>query len=456
MIGLRSLRLFISSTLGELSDLRNTVRREVSALRQIPVAFEHLEYRAPINIGKLEHCLAEVGRCDALILIVGHRYGDSVTIAGITASMVHHEFLAAVRIGMPIWAFVKKDVESDFNRWRAQSPVGGDLTDVEPSAAYETERGVFDLLQEVSSSRGPIYRATFSHTNEVLDTLCEQIPRLMFQDEPFVWPVPRSLISPPPLLAAIVEGSAPQNWKHLNDSADTLERLIRDGVRDPLALAGLDAVRTRTLSAFCSHEETVLTGIVRPRRRSRHTVFFATDSNSDPLRIRWWSQNVFFERIKAGSLRAMDEQRHPLFYVRVFLLYRIGDLLSQPGLTQWLRAILSFHRTARIRCAFVCGSSTAHLGDRLDNFFLIQPARSIAGSSVLIADQIAGKTYELKDPSLIAFYSTVREQLVDTANRNESGFWLDSCDWNESHIIRRLMDIGRFCGLEHTRHHASL
>ena len=94
----------------------------------------------------------------------------------------------------------------------------------------------------------------------------------------------------------------------------------------------------------------------------------------------------------------------------------------------------------RIRLRFQYGT----FGRPPRQLFLIQPARNIAGSSVLIADQIAGKTCELKDPSLIAFYSTVREQLVDAANRSESGFWLDSYGWDESQIIRRLMDIGGF------------
>jgi len=94
------IRLFLSSVRRGFEELR---ARLLEDLRTAGFDVANMEIFGARPELPLETCLAEIRKCDALILIVGPRYG-ALTEAG-DVSFTHEEFREACRRGIPVLAF---------------------------------------------------------------------------------------------------------------------------------------------------------------------------------------------------------------------------------------------------------------------------------------------------------------------------------------------------------------
>jgi hypothetical protein len=97
----RRLRVFVSSTLGELAEERRAVSRAISALRLTPVMFEAGARPYP----PAEVYRAYLAQSDVFIGIYWQRYGQ--VNAGMEVSGLEEEFLLAGTGGLPRLLYVK-------------------------------------------------------------------------------------------------------------------------------------------------------------------------------------------------------------------------------------------------------------------------------------------------------------------------------------------------------------
>ncbi|MGB2987989.1 MAG: DUF4062 domain-containing protein, partial [Phycisphaerae bacterium] len=95
------IRLFLSSVRRGFEELRAQI---VEGLRTAGFDVANMEIFGARPDLPLESCLAEIRKCDALILIVGPRYG-ALTDAG-DVSFTHEEFREACRRSIPVFAFI--------------------------------------------------------------------------------------------------------------------------------------------------------------------------------------------------------------------------------------------------------------------------------------------------------------------------------------------------------------
>ena len=95
------LRVFISSTLGELADERRAVARAITALRQTPVMFEAGARPHPLR----ELYQSYLAQSDVFIGIYWQRYGQ--LNAGMEVSGLEEEFLLSGTEGLPRLLYVK-------------------------------------------------------------------------------------------------------------------------------------------------------------------------------------------------------------------------------------------------------------------------------------------------------------------------------------------------------------
>ena len=70
-----SLSVFISSTVADLSQERESV---LEAIQTLKLRHESMEYFEARTSRPIETCLEEVRKSDTLVVIVGHRYGNLV------------------------------------------------------------------------------------------------------------------------------------------------------------------------------------------------------------------------------------------------------------------------------------------------------------------------------------------------------------------------------------------
>lgn len=128
-------RLFLSSVRSGLAHLPAQI---VEDLRRGGFDVSNMEIFGARPELPLEACLAELRKCDAVILIVGPRYG-TLTPAG-EVSYTHEEFREACRRGIPVLAFVLPPNEGipDDERNRLRE--------------FETEVGSAVVFQRTSSA----------------------------------------------------------------------------------------------------------------------------------------------------------------------------------------------------------------------------------------------------------------------------------------------------------------
>jgi hypothetical protein len=98
------LRVYVSSTFGDLQEHRQAARDAIVQAGAIPVVMEQF-VASPES--PLEVCRDEVRNSDVMVLIVGHRYG--AVLPGADESITEFEFSAAREAGIPILAFMVAD-----------------------------------------------------------------------------------------------------------------------------------------------------------------------------------------------------------------------------------------------------------------------------------------------------------------------------------------------------------
>lgn len=100
------LKVYVSSTLLDLKNERDTVINWLTDLR-------HLPYHSYVGDSESvrDSCLHDIEQCDLYILILGHRYGAASWLSNEEAvSMTHLEFRHAGEKGIPRIALIRESV----------------------------------------------------------------------------------------------------------------------------------------------------------------------------------------------------------------------------------------------------------------------------------------------------------------------------------------------------------
>jgi hypothetical protein len=159
------MNVYIGSTYSDLKTYREELFRALQRLEGVAVI--GLEYFAPNDIPPLDRCIQAVHRSDAVVLIIGHRYG--FIPEGHDVSIAEIEFNEAQETRKPVLAFVISDealvpassIETDPNRQNQleafknklrSSLLVGSFRSPEDLAAKAT-LSLFNLFREESTSR---------------------------------------------------------------------------------------------------------------------------------------------------------------------------------------------------------------------------------------------------------------------------------------------------------------
>ncbi|MDF1561944.1 MAG: DUF4062 domain-containing protein [Deltaproteobacteria bacterium] len=163
-------RIFLSSTCFDLSEVRDVVRRHLEDLGMDVVASDHPGFGvAPVSHSH-NACLDEVDRSDYLVLIIGGRRGG--TYIGNENSITNEEYTRAARRRIPIFTFVKKEVQTAKKIYR-------DSAKANVSSMVEDVR-VFDFIDLVHSASESNWIWPFENGGDVCHELTAQFAHIVY------------------------------------------------------------------------------------------------------------------------------------------------------------------------------------------------------------------------------------------------------------------------------------
>lgn len=145
--GPQKLRVFISSTVYDLIDVRAELSAHLAAMGVTPVLSDDKlsDFRVQQEMNSIATCLVNVESCDEFILILDRRYGPKLGKAGFDdVSATHLEYRHAIASGRPIHVFVRDRMAAEYSIWKQNKRSEA----IGFPWVKEEDLGLFELLDE--------------------------------------------------------------------------------------------------------------------------------------------------------------------------------------------------------------------------------------------------------------------------------------------------------------------
>ena len=169
------IRVFISSTCYDLSQIRKDLKEGIEAMGHVPILSEYKDFPVSPGQSTAENCINAIrNETDVFVLIIGNRYGYKFESG---KSITNTEFLTALNEGIPIYTFTLKSLIHLLPTWKKnpQADFSGDVDDTK----------VFEFVDEIRSKNG-IWNFEFETAQDILEILKSQWS-FLFQQTLVIW-----------------------------------------------------------------------------------------------------------------------------------------------------------------------------------------------------------------------------------------------------------------------------
>lgn len=142
-------RIFVSSTVYDLIDVRSEVETLVRSLGFMPVMSDSKSegFDTSAQTNSIETCLSNLRTCSAVILILSQRYGPSLRDHGFSDhSATHLEYLEAKKHNIPVYFFVRDRLNAEYSIWKKSS----ERDKLKLSWIDKRQMRIFDFIEEHS------------------------------------------------------------------------------------------------------------------------------------------------------------------------------------------------------------------------------------------------------------------------------------------------------------------
>ena len=115
------MRVFISSTVYDLIDIRAELAEQLRAIGITPVLSDDKlsDFRVQHNVNSIETCLINVESCDEFLLVLDQRCGPTLEKFDYgKISATHLEYQRAIEKKIPVQVYVRDRLEADFIIWK--------------------------------------------------------------------------------------------------------------------------------------------------------------------------------------------------------------------------------------------------------------------------------------------------------------------------------------------------
>jgi len=115
------MKVFISSTVYDLIDIRAELAEQLRAIGITPVLSDDKlsDFRVQHDVNSIETCLVNVESCDEFLLVLDQRYGPTLEKFGYDkVSATHLEYRRAIQKKMPVRVYVRDRFVADYIFWK--------------------------------------------------------------------------------------------------------------------------------------------------------------------------------------------------------------------------------------------------------------------------------------------------------------------------------------------------
>jgi len=169
-------RIFVSSTYYDLKHIRNNLKRFIVQYSFDPVLNEFGNISYDHNKPLDKSCFDEVKLCDMLILIIGGRYGSSISEHNIASkqfydeytSITSQEFRTAFNENIPVYIFIEKSVDSEYYTYLKNKD------NLNVQYAHVDSVNIFKFIEEIKSNFTNNIIFTFERFEHIENQLKEQ------------------------------------------------------------------------------------------------------------------------------------------------------------------------------------------------------------------------------------------------------------------------------------------
>ncbi len=115
------MRVFISSTVYDLIDIRAELAEQLRTMDIVPVLSDDKlsDFHVRHDANSIQTCLVNVGSCDEVIVLLNQRYGPLLDDVGYgKVSATHLEYRHAMKLGIPVHVYVRDRLDADFAIWK--------------------------------------------------------------------------------------------------------------------------------------------------------------------------------------------------------------------------------------------------------------------------------------------------------------------------------------------------
>ena len=156
--------IFISSTCYDLSQIRTDLKDFIVNLGHIPILSEDHDFPINPNLSNSENCINVVNNyADIFVLIIGSRYGYTLSSG---KSITNTEFLTALKKGIPIYTFTKKEMINIYPIWEKNPQI--DLSHIVDT------NNIFNFIKDVRSKSG-LWNFPFENAQDIKNILTSQL-----------------------------------------------------------------------------------------------------------------------------------------------------------------------------------------------------------------------------------------------------------------------------------------
>jgi hypothetical protein len=163
---MNEVKIFVSSTCYDLTQIRADLHDFISSIGHIPVLSDFNSFPIDPDSDTLENCLSNVSRSDIFILILGGRYGFEVSD---DKSITNYEYLHAKSLGIPSYVFIYKPIINILALWKANK--SADFSTVVDSTK------IFEFV-EIVREKSKQWCYEFEKSQDIVPTLKIQLSNL--------------------------------------------------------------------------------------------------------------------------------------------------------------------------------------------------------------------------------------------------------------------------------------
>ena len=200
--------VFVSSTCYDLGQIRADLRDFITSLGYDPMLSDYNSFPISPDSSPVDNCLKAIeSHADIYVLIIGGKYGSMVSA---DKSVTNLEYLQARAKGIPVYAFVQKNILDILPVWKANPK--GDFNSVVDST------NLFEFVSSLRETEG-VWVFPFDKAHEIMDTLRKQWAYL-FMEALRLWTKTRGahlskalLALPGPALRLVI--TRPKFWEYL-------------------------------------------------------------------------------------------------------------------------------------------------------------------------------------------------------------------------------------------------